>query len=212
MAAQLTVIVSGGGLRSLTATAVALSETSAANIVLLHLRDGRVNTAQRSEHLRQQANHFSINRVVEIELPHVQSAAFVPVNQDGGTTALIRPQTLLVALSQAIRLKAHRLVSPVQINGDFTTITRATEEVVLIEQLIKLEQQQTPVIDMPLLDLTDQQMIELGCQLGVPWDCAWTCMMTQEHPCGVCAACQHRHAAFESAGVVDPMSKQPAMQ
>lgn len=212
MANQPTVVVNGGGLRSLTATGLVASETDAGDMVILHMRDGRANAHLRAEHVRQQAAHFGVTRIVEVDLPHVQTAAFVPVNQDGGMSPLIRPQTLLVALSQAIRLKALRLVWPVQIDGDFATVARATEEVVLIEQLVKLEQQQTPTIDMPLLDLTDQQMIELGCQLDVPWETSWTCMTAQQRACGSCAACQNRQAAFESAGILDPAVRQPAMR
>ncbi len=212
MAQPPTVIVSGGGLRSLTATALTLSEADPQDIVLVHLHDGRANAGQRAEHMRLQAARYRINRLVDIDLPYLQSTPFVPVNQDGGASPLIRPQTLLVALGQAIRLKAQRLIWPVQINADYPTVARATEEVVLVEQLVKLEQQQTPAIDMPLLDLTDQQMLELAGQLDAPFELAWSCMMAQERPCGVCAACQHRHAAFESAGMIDPAEKQPALR
>ena len=127
MAQPPTVIVSGGGLRSLTATALTLSEADPQDIVLVHLHDGRANAGQRAEHMRLQAAHYRINRLVDIDLPYLQSTPFVPVNQDGGASPLIRPQTLLVALGQAIRLKAQRLIWPVQINADYPTVARATE-------------------------------------------------------------------------------------
>jgi len=131
----------------------------------------------------------------------------VLVHQDGGSSPLIRPQTLLVAIGQALRLKASRLVWPVQVNGDYATIARATEEVVLCEHMVRLELQQSPMIDLPLVELTDQQLVELGCQLEVPWEMAWTCMMGGQKHCRNCAACQHRYAAFEAAGVVDPIEQ-----
>ncbi len=205
-------IVNGGGLRSLTATAAALTETDAGDLVLLHMRDGRANAAVRADHVHRQARHYQIARIVEIDLPHLQTEPYVAVNQDGGSSPLTRPQTLIIAVAQAIRVKATRLIWPVQINGDHPTIARAAEEVVLIEQLTRLEQQQAPAIDMPLVDLTDQQLIELGAQLDVPWDLAWTCMQAGHQPCGACAACQHRRAAFEAAGIIDAILKQPAMR
>ena len=208
MAYDPTVIINSGGLRSLTATGVVLAETDAENVVLLQMRDGRANAAQRVEHVRRQAKHYGITRVVELQLPYLHSEPFIPINQDGGKSPLLRSQTLLAALGQAIRLKAQRLVWPIQVNGDFATIARATEEVVIVEQLVHLEQQHAPAVDTPLIDFTDQQLIELGCQLEVPWDMAWTCMMSDERPCGTCAACRNRHNAFESAGVVDPIERQ----
>jgi len=202
-----TVVVNSSGLRSLVATAVALSDTSARDVVLLHVRDGRQTSAIRAEHCMRQAEHFQITRTVEIELPHIESDLYVPADQDGGASPLALPQTMLVALGRAIRLKARRLIWPAQFNGDFATIGRATEQVVLIEHLAQLEQQQTPAIEMPLLELTDQQLIELGTQLGVPWELAWTCMLAQDRPCMTCQPCRHRHAAFESAGIADPIEQ-----
>jgi 7-cyano-7-deazaguanine synthase in queuosine biosynthesis len=207
-----TMIVNGGGLRSLTATAAALTEVVCDELVLLHLRDGRANAAMRADTMHRQARHYQITRVIEVGLPHLQTEPYIAVNQDGGSSPLTRSQTLIVAVAQAIRVKAGRLIWPVQINGDHPTIARAAEEVVLIEQLTRLEQQQAPAIDMPLVDLTDQQLIELGAQLDVPWELAWTCMQAGDRPCGVCAACQHRRAAFESAGILDPIEKQPAVR
>ena len=202
-----TVVVNSSGLRSLVATAVALSDTEARDVVLLHIRDGRPTAAIRAEHCRRQAEHFQIKRTVEIELPHIESDLYVPVDQDGGASPLALPQTLLVALGRAIRLKACRLIWPGQFNADFATIGRATEQVVLIEHLGQLEQQQTPAIEIPLLELKDQQLIELGTQLGVPWELAWACMLAQDRPCMTCQPCRYRHAAFEAAGIADPIEQ-----
>lgn len=209
-------IVNHGGLRSLVTTAAALAgrgqrdATPADDVVLLHLRDGRPNADTRAEMMRRQAEHYGLTRIVELPMPHLQSEPFVPIHQDGGASPLIRPQTLLVALGQAIRLKVESLHWSVQVAGDFATIARVTEEVVLIEQMLGLEQQTAPRVDMPLLELTDQQLVELGGQLEVPFEHAWSCMTAGPKPCNACAACQHRRAAFEAAGMMDPLEKKPA--
>lgn len=202
-----TIVLNGGGLRSLVATAVALADTAARDVVLLHLRDGLPNAAVRADHVRRQGRHFDIGRLIELDLPHVESAMYVPVNQDGGASPLSHPQMLLAALGQAVRLRALRLIWPIQTDADFATVTRLTEQVVLIEHLAQLEQQQVPSIEMPLLELSDQQLIELGAQLEVPWPLAWTCMLSQDKPCAACPPCRHRHFAFEAAGIVDPIEQ-----
>ena len=202
-----TVVMNTGGMRSLVATGVALSDTSARDVVLLHVRDGRPSADSCAEHFRRQAAHYQIVRTVEVNLSHLESELYVPANQDGSASPLARPQALLAAFGQAVRLKARRLIWPGQFNGDFTTIGRVTEEVVLVEHLAQLEQQQRPAIEMPLLELTDQQLVELGSQLGAPWELAWTCSLGQERPCMVCQPCRRRHTAFEAAGVVDPIER-----
>lgn len=210
--AQTIMVVNGGGLRSLVATAVVLSGAEPHQVILLHLRDGRPNAAARADFLRRQAKHFQIARMVQIDVPHMQSEPYVQVHQDVGSSMLVRPQSLLIGIAQAIRYKAQRLLWPVQFNADHATVGRVTEQVVLLEHVAQLEQSQLPAVEMPLLELTDQQLIELGAQLDVPWDLAWTCMLGQPRPCFACAACNHRHAAFESAGITDPIERHQAMR
>jgi 7-cyano-7-deazaguanine synthase in queuosine biosynthesis len=207
-----TVVLNGGGLRSIVATAVAITDTEAREIVVVHLRDGRPNAAVRADHVRRQARHFDISRVIELDLPHLQTTLRPAANEDKSISPLTRPQMVLAALGQAIRLRACHLIWPIQINADFDAASRLTEQVVLIEHLAQLEQEQSTSIRMPLLELTDQQLIELGTQLEVPWSLAWTCAFGRNEPCATCPPCRQRHAAFEAAGIVDPSAQQPVAE
>ncbi|PZD75264.1 7-cyano-7-deazaguanine synthase [Acaryochloris thomasi RCC1774] len=62
----------------------------------------------------------------------------------------------------------------------------------------------------PLINLTKVEIIELGNQLGVPWQKTWSCYSDgggQSPPiaCGECDSCQLRLAAFAKLGLQDPL-------
>jgi hypothetical protein len=56
----------------------------------------------------------------------------------------------------------------------------------------------TPLAGSSLTDL-----IALGAQIGVPLESIWSCSAGFALPCGRCAACLARQAAFQQAGVLD---------
>lgn len=56
----------------------------------------------------------------------------------------------------------------------------------------------------PLEWLTKAQIIQLGTQMGVPWELTWSCYAGGPKHCGVCATCRARHDGFVAAGIIDP--------
>ncbi|RLE42527.1 7-cyano-7-deazaguanine synthase QueC [Candidatus Woesearchaeota archaeon] len=57
----------------------------------------------------------------------------------------------------------------------------------------------------PLINKTKKEIIELGLQLGVPFELTWSCYMGGRKPCGRCDSCRFRISAFESLGIKDPL-------
>ncbi|MBE9124883.1 MULTISPECIES: 7-cyano-7-deazaguanine synthase QueC [unclassified Coleofasciculus] len=57
----------------------------------------------------------------------------------------------------------------------------------------------------PLIQLKKTEIIELGNQLGVPWQETWSCYAGDEVACGVCDSCQLRLVAFSELGLKDPL-------
>ncbi|NET61115.1 MAG: 7-cyano-7-deazaguanine synthase QueC [Symploca sp. SIO2E6] len=60
----------------------------------------------------------------------------------------------------------------------------------------------------PLINLRKTAIIELGNQLGVPWEQTWSCYAGDELACGICDSCQLRLAAFAELGLKDPIPYQ----
>lgn len=58
----------------------------------------------------------------------------------------------------------------------------------------------------PLLRMTKAEIIELGKELGVPFEWTWSCYEGKETPCGECDSCILRAKGFREAGVEDPLT------
>ena len=56
----------------------------------------------------------------------------------------------------------------------------------------------------PFIHKTKTDIVQLGHELGVPFEDTWSCYKGGEIHCGVCGTCQERRGAFVEAGVVDP--------
>lgn len=61
-----------------------------------------------------------------------------------------------------------------------------------------------PVIA-PLLHRSKAETIRIGLSLGIDYGITWSCYAGGSIPCGVCDSCRLRAAAFNSAGVADPL-------
>lgn len=57
----------------------------------------------------------------------------------------------------------------------------------------------------PLINLKKTAIVELGNQLGVPWEQTWSCYAGSYIACGVCDSCRLRLAAFTELGLKDPL-------
>lgn len=55
----------------------------------------------------------------------------------------------------------------------------------------------------PLIDLKKTEIIQLGNQLGVPWELTWSCYSGADVACGTCDSCRLRLNAFAELGLTD---------
>jgi len=198
-------VMHNGGLRSLVASALLLSDDPAPRLTLVHLDDGREARLTRRSFVRKQAQAMGITRVTELSVPHLFGHGYGRAPDGGPLGLLTRPQLLLASIAEAKHQQAQAIVWPVSVNGDPKQGALATEQAVLCEHLAESESEQTPRIETPLAEMTDQQVIELGGQLNVDWSLAWSCARPGEQPCHACAGCRRRAQAFDKAGIVDTL-------
>ena len=59
-------------------------------------------------------------------------------------------------------------------------------------------------LEAPLLLLNKAEVIFQGLQLGAPYHLSWSCYEGGKEPCGKCATCLDRKAAFAKLGILDP--------
>jgi 7-cyano-7-deazaguanine synthase len=61
----------------------------------------------------------------------------------------------------------------------------------------------------PLIGMRKAEIVQLGLELGAPFDLTWSCYGQQDLACGVCDSCVLRLRAFAAAGVQDPIPYKP---
>lgn len=208
MAAPYTIILNGGGLRSLVASALVRGETQKQRLGAIHLVDGRPNGGLRLTHAQRQAEQYRLGGLVELDAPHLFGHGHGRQPDGRPMGALVTAQMLLAGLEHAWLVQAERVVWPGSCGGDARLMAQVTEQIELCDHLADLELEARPRVEAPLLEMTDQQLVELGAQLQVDWTLAWSCLLAGEAPCHACSSCRRRKAAFEKAGLIDPIEEQ----
>ena len=61
----------------------------------------------------------------------------------------------------------------------------------------------------PLIGLRKAEIVQLGLELGAPFDLTWSCYSREDAACGVCESCVLRLRAFAAAGTPDPIAYVP---
>ncbi len=61
----------------------------------------------------------------------------------------------------------------------------------------------------PLIGLRKSEIVQLGLELGAPFDLTWSCYTREDVACGVCESCALRLRAFAAAGASDPIAYAP---
>lgn len=200
-----TVALNGGGVGSLIVTAM-LSEKS--RLALLHLRGGRGRDELFYRAFLAQADHFEVPERLEVVAPRLTSSEpRVMEPEDKAPASLAVAELLSAAASEAVRLKAERLVWPVRAGEDFDAVAQVTEAVQLVQQLVELGHDHPLQIETPLLEMTLTEAIEAGHQMQAPWELARSCWSRKQTPCEKCEGCRKRREAFNELGLPDPQRK-----
>ena len=63
-------------------------------------------------------------------------------------------------------------------------------------------------IKAPFVSLTKADVVRKGAELGVPFRMTWSCYEGGARPCGICATCRDRIAAFAANGLTDPLTEE----
>jgi 7-cyano-7-deazaguanine synthase len=59
-------------------------------------------------------------------------------------------------------------------------------------------------IEAPFVNVSKADVVRMGLEIGVPYELTWSCYEGEEEPCGKCATCIDRAAAFAANHVEDP--------
>ena len=186
-------LIDDGDLPSLVGLAL---ERDPQKVVLWHPHGSDDAAPRRLAAAQEHAKAFSVQRVV------VAQVAGVVTGESSLAAALDQSVRLLSAAAAAIRLNCPRMVWPVQIGSNSSKICQTVQRANLVVALAEIGgQKNSLMIDVPLIDLGETQIVDLAVDQGVLGLAFWPCETgTQDIPCGACAGCRRWSGGFETRG------------
>jgi hypothetical protein len=162
----------------------------------------------------QQVAHFKPYREYTIPMAlaaggHAQSSSTVA---DPRQTTPLGPimLELLPLISMAVRYGAQHQASEIylgmRVGPETDELAQATEYFQIWNEMIRLPCAQSEMeVRTPLLELEPWQVVDVGLQVGAPFERTWSCVEESSEPCWACRGCRDREAAFQRAGKPDPL-------
>jgi len=211
-----------GDLPSLTAL---LIEPDPSRVILWHAPERGPAAYRRQQAVRAHAERFEVRELLIAETWELPALDAVPVDDaaagrrrdDPGQfpdhLAALAIAPLLVQAQLAGHLRGcGRVVWPVQVGPDAPLVGRAVECASIASELVEIASAghgdgAGAYIDLPLVDLTDEQIAELAEDAGMPPDGFWPCSEGASAPCvadadvnAVCPGCRRWQTALERIG------------
>ena len=122
---------------------------------------------------------------------------------EGLAEALMLVQAAIVARRRGCEL----IVWPVQIGPEADGVCQAVDRATVVSDLAEIGGGRSIVIDLPLADLDDRQVVDLADDCGAPLGAFWPCETDRAEPCGACGGCDRWRRAFEKVGLPWPWEK-----
>ncbi|HET6249274.1 MAG TPA: 7-cyano-7-deazaguanine synthase [Tepidisphaeraceae bacterium] len=213
MAKDLAIILNNGSVNSGVTAAIAAQKYRP---ILLHVETSPTPGSRARAAYDQQVAHFKPYREHSVNMhwltvfgtaSHTAEAAGDPRHH---TTLAPQLLTLLPLIAVATRFAAHYQASAIYLglrvgpHGD--ELAQATEYGQIWNEMLQIpcSLPDTDLI-MPLLELEEWQVIDLGFQVSAPLERTWSCVEESGEPCWACRGCRAREMAFQQAAKPDPM-------
>lgn len=215
-------VVLSGGMDSAVTLAFAADQYSPENVVALTFNYGQRHLKE-MDAAKKLARHYNVpHRIFKLPLTDIGGSALTDEAID--VPEFVRDEQAMARTHIALTYVPFR-------NTIFTTIAVAFAEVLgcdliltgfnyidsggypdttpnyleALNTVIARGSRDKPKVAAPLIMMTKKQIVELGQQLGVPWELTWSCYEGDEHPCGKCNACVQREKGFKEANIKDPL-------
>ena len=226
MAKELAIVLNNGSLNSAVVSALAAQKYRP---VFLHAQVEQQKPGTRARvAYDQQVQHFSPYGEHTIPLPaptgppppggRGAAAAKGPQKPAEHPSPVLTPGPLVAQLidllplvATAARLAAYHQAAAIylglRVGPDGDDLAQATEYVQIWDELLQTPCAQPDLnVEAPLLELEPWEMVDLGFQVGAPFDRTWSCAEREaQEPCWACRGCRAREAAFQQAGKPDPL-------
>ncbi|MCK4872653.1 MAG: 7-cyano-7-deazaguanine synthase [Phycisphaerales bacterium] len=187
-----TIVMNLGDLAGVTALAI---QTDPARVGIWHPRLGLPSGPALTQAMTRQTEVFAIDHVTIVD-PFYEPRSAMNLDPAGVDASVV----LLAAARHAVKLDCGKLVWPIQCGAEYDAVSMALQRAQLVTHLIELDLPGEPlVIDMPFVDLTDQQLGEIALHADAPVHAAWWCEYDRKTPCGGCDSCLRWRSVADAA-------------
>lgn len=207
------VVIFSGGLDSTTCLYLALKEGYEVSTISFRYGQRHIKELDSARKIVQVAN---IKDAREIILPVPTSAltgaSEIPTNRTIEEMQKVPPTEVAfrnqIFLSHALQYANEIGAEAVYIGVtaiDYSGYPDCRPEFIRAMQQVIDAQEKNIAIVAPLLQLYKAEIIELGTELGVPYNLTWSCYKGEELACGQCDSCLLRLKGFKEANLTDPI-------
>jgi 7-cyano-7-deazaguanine synthase len=211
MPKEVAIVLNNGSINSAVVTAIAAQRFRP---IMIFADTSNESSGRMRAAFDQQVAHFKPYREYTIPLSlsiggHAQATPTVADPRQGTPLGPIMLD-LLPLISIAVRFGAQHQASEVylgmRVGPQTDELAQATEYFQIWNEIIRLPCGQSELeVRTPLLELEPWQVVEVGFQVGTPFERTWSCVEESSEPCGACRGCRDREAAFQRAGKPDPL-------
>ncbi len=215
MAKDLAIVLNSGSMNSAVITALAAQKYRPlllhAEVVPQGQSRARLAYDQQVAHFKPYREHaLGIPWAMAISAPGMAGAAGVAgdTRQTGPVQQQLLELTPLVAI--AARFAGHYEASTIylglRIGTNADDLAVATEYVQIWNEMLQMPCGLAELeLQAPLLELEPWQVVDVGYQVGAPFERTWSCLGETAEPCWTCRGCRMREQAFQQAGRPDPL-------
>jgi Queuosine biosynthesis protein QueC len=211
MAKDFAIVLNNGTINSAVATALAVQKFRP---IMLHAESAQSPGPRQRAAFDQQVTHFKPYREISISLPIMTAtnpdAANSVADPRAATPLAMRLTELTPLIAIALRYsqtyQAAAIYVGLCVGPEGADLAKATEYFQIWNELIQLPCELTDVeVVAPLLELEPWQVVDVGFQVGVPFERTWSCLQDATDPCWACRGCRARESAFVQAAKPDPL-------
>jgi len=202
MASSSVLLIDDGDLPSLVGLAL---ERHPQQVVLWHPHGSDEAGERRLAAVQEHGEAFGVRQVVVArETATIQGESSLAAELD-------RSVSLLSAAAAAMRLDCTRVVWPTQIGSNSSRICQTVERANLVVALAEIGgRKNSLMIDLPLIDLGEAQIVDLAHEQGALEQAFWPCETGSAGvPCGRCRGCRRWGVGFETRGHSWPWAAEP---
>lgn len=205
-----TLLIDYGDLPSLAAVTILPRPDEA---VIFHPRGLDASASGREAAAMLHADVLDVGGFLVDGLPEIDAAAVTAgaMPDPERVEALDDACVLMRAAAAADRLGCLKILWPRQVGPDADRIGEAVQRANLVADVVQVGVGGSAagrlVIDLPLVDLTDERLVDLAEEGGAPMRGFQPCSAgggTTAQPCEQCSGCRRWRAAFDAAGVAWP--------